>query len=210
VTRRRAGAVTLSLILLTLSVSALATGHAPSKDGSRPLDASGFTPVAGFDVAAAPAASPVVPASIAPAGPIGDFRLGERGLSPRPAVGGAAAPGIVVVPKPRPKPPAPQAVRSTSGGSHRVAGTASWYCLTGVSACHYAYPGGMYAAAGSELRVGNWRGRTVRVCSGSRCISVTLIDWCACSGSRVIDLYSDAFKRLAPLDTGLLKVSVSW
>ncbi len=93
---------------------------------------------------------------------------------------------------------------------HRVSGSASWYCLTGVSACHHSYPGGMYAAAGSELRVGAWRGRQVRVCAGTDCIWVRLIDWCACGGGHVIDLYSDAFKRLGPLNAGTLRVTVSW
>ena len=60
----------------------------------------------------------------------------------------------------------------------------------------------MYAAAGAEIRKGDWRGRTVTVCAGEDCIRVTLIDWCACEGNRVIDLYGDAFRRLAPLGRG--------
>ena len=92
----------------------------------------------------------------------------------------------------------------------RVGGTASWYCQTGVSSCHHAYPGGMYAAAGSELRIGDWRGRQVKVCAGGDCIWVRLIDWCACGGARIIDLYSDAFRRLAPLNSGVVRVTVSW
>jgi rare lipoprotein A (peptidoglycan hydrolase) len=68
----------------------------------------------------------------------------------------------------------------------------------------------MYAAAGPLLRVGDWRGRVVRVCGNGRCVTVKLIDWCACPGSRVIDLYSDAFQRLAPLSEGTIQVTVSW
>ena len=68
----------------------------------------------------------------------------------------------------------------------------------------------MYAAAGAELRKGDWRGRTVTVCAGSDCIRVTLIDWCACEGNRVIDLYGDAFRRLAPLGEGVIPVVVRW
>ena len=79
-----------------------------------------------------------------------------------------------------------------------------------MSSCHHSYPGGMYAAAGSELRIGNWRGRQVKVCSGGDCIWVRLIDWCACGGARIIDLYSDAFRRLAPLNSGVIRVTVSW
>jgi rare lipoprotein A (peptidoglycan hydrolase) len=68
----------------------------------------------------------------------------------------------------------------------------------------------MYAAAGPALRVGDWRGRTVRVCANGTCLDVRLIDWCQCYGSRVIDLYSDAFRRLAPLSEGTISVTVSW
>jgi rare lipoprotein A (peptidoglycan hydrolase) len=68
----------------------------------------------------------------------------------------------------------------------------------------------MYAAAGPALRVGAWRGRVVQVCGGGRCIVVTLIDWCACGGNHIIDLYSDAFRRLAPSSTGALPVTVRW
>ena len=87
---------------------------------------------------------------------------------------------------------------------------ASWYCKPGVSACHYQYSGGMYAAAGPALRVGDWRGRTVTVCGSGNCVNVKLMDWCACGSGRVIDLYSDAFSRLAPLSSGTLSVRVSW
>ena len=90
-----------------------------------------------------------------------------------------------------------------------IAGTASWYCGNG-SPCTRGYPGGLYAAAGPALRVGDWRGRVVRVCRLSTCIRVTLIDACQCYGARVLDLYSDAFRRLAPLSAGLVKVTVSW
>jgi len=92
----------------------------------------------------------------------------------------------------------------------RARGDATWYCVPGVSACHRAHAGGMYAAAGAELRVGDWRGRRVLVCQGDDCVRVTLVDWCACAGDRVIDLYGDAFRRLAPLSSGVLRVSVRW
>jgi rare lipoprotein A (peptidoglycan hydrolase) len=68
----------------------------------------------------------------------------------------------------------------------------------------------MYAAAGPGLRVGDWRGRVVRVCGNGRCVTVKLIDWCACPGSRVVDLYSDGFQRLAPLSSGTIQVTVTW
>lgn len=104
----------------------------------------------------------------------------------------------------------PKIVEETIPTSSSVKGTATWYCLSGVSRCHYKYSGGMYAAAGSELRVGKWRGRVVTVCQGDDCIKVKLIDWCACKGARIIDLYGDAFRRLAPLSSGTIPVKVSW
>lgn len=89
-----------------------------------------------------------------------------------------------------------------------ISGHATWYCMRGVSTCHKGHSGGMYAAAGASLRVGNWRGSRVRVCAAAKCVTVTLIDWCACGKGRVIDLYSDAFRKLAPTSRGVLSVTV--
>jgi rare lipoprotein A (peptidoglycan hydrolase) len=126
-------------------------------------------------------------------------------------------PVVAQVPASRPTVSLPSTVKSSVKKAptpkltgHRVRGGASWYCQTGVSACHRDYPGGMYAAAGAALRVGSWRGRQVRVCAGTDCIWVRLIDWCACGNGHIIDLYSDAFRRLAPLNTGVVRVTVSW
>ena len=93
---------------------------------------------------------------------------------------------------------------------HRASGSATWYCLAGVSRCPAAHTGGLYAAAGPELRVGDWRGRRVQVCGSGSCVIVTLVDWCACGGSHVIDLYGDAFRQLAPLNAGAVRVTVRW
>jgi rare lipoprotein A (peptidoglycan hydrolase) len=41
-------------------------------------------------------------------------------------------------------------------------------------------------------------------------VNVKLIDWCQCYGTRVIDLYSDAFRQLGSLSSGTLRVTVSW
>jgi hypothetical protein len=91
-----------------------------------------------------------------------------------------------------------------------VEGKASWYCGAG-SRCTRGYPAsGLYAAAGSALRVGDWRGRTVTVRSGSRSVQVKLIDWCFCGGGRVIDLYRSVFSRLGSPSRGVLPVQVSW
>ena len=94
--------------------------------------------------------------------------------------------------------------------STSVSGTASWFC-GGGSACTRGYPPGTFAAAaGPALRVGDWRGRIVKVCSGGRCVKVQLVDWCFCGSGRVIDLYRSAFSRLANPSRGLLRVSITW
>jgi hypothetical protein len=38
---------------------------------------------------------------------------------------------------------------------------------------------------------------------------VKIID-CNCSARRSIDLYADAFRRIAPLSAGRIKVTISW
>lgn len=133
--------------------------------------------------------------------PIADFADDQRSFAPRPKPRqpNEARSVTKVAPMPR--------ASSTGKGAR---GSATWYCKTGVSACHHAYPGGYYAAAGPELRVGNWRGRVVRVCGSGSCVNVRLVDWCACGGSHIIDLYSDAFQRLAPLSSGAVQVTVRW
>jgi len=90
-----------------------------------------------------------------------------------------------------------------------VSGIASWYC-GGGSACTRGYPEGtLAAAAGPALRVGDWRGRIVKVCGNGRCVKVSLVDFCACP-RRVIDLYRGAFSKLASPSRGVLRVSISW
>jgi rare lipoprotein A (peptidoglycan hydrolase) len=145
--------------------------------------------------------TPVEPSRPVATGVIVDVPVPAVRDSPRPDV---EQPSPVAV-KPRAT-PKPQIVQRATG-THRT-GTASWYCGHG-SACHHSYPGGLYAAAGPALRVGSWRGRTVIVRAGGRSVAVRLIDWCACP-RRIIDLYSDAFIRLAPLSRGVLKVTVTW
>ena len=134
-------------------------------------------------------------------GPIADYAVDQPSFAPRPAPRQANTARTVSKVSPMPK------WHSTG---HRASGSATWYCKTGVSACHSNYPGGYYAAAGPELRVGDWRGRVVHVCGSGSCVNVRLVDWCACGGSHIIDLYSDAFQRLAPLNAGALRVTVSW
>lgn len=88
-------------------------------------------------------------------------------------------------------------------------GIASYYCLIGVSRCTRHHPGGMYAAIRRDLLF--LRGRTVQVCADkNNCIYVKIID-CNCGPhANLIDLYSDAFKRLTNLSRGVVKVMVKW
>jgi rare lipoprotein A (peptidoglycan hydrolase) len=139
--------------------------------------------------------------SVAP-GQIGDFQEEQaRSFEPRANPKQPVKAESVLKPKPKPTPP--------PNPSHSVNGRAAWYCNNG-SGCPAGYSGGLYAAAGAALRVGNWRGRTVTVCGNGNCVNVTLVDWCACGGARVIDLFGAAYGRLAPLSTGTVAVTVSW
>lgn len=89
--------------------------------------------------------------------------------------------------------------------------------LLGGKATWYDVGPGHYAAAGPVLRdaLGGdpaFRGQRVSVCSGERCTTVVLTDWCAC-GERggiptLLDLSADAFRDLAPLSAGVIDVSI--
>jgi hypothetical protein len=72
------------------------------------------------------------------------------------------------------------------------------------------HPGGLYAAIRRDLLF--LRGRQVSVCVAgtSRCVSVTIID-CNCGAhANLIDMYSDAFRHLAPLSQGAVSVVLRW
>ena len=93
---------------------------------------------------------------------------------------------------------APQEV--TSPPRTAVRGSATWF----------AAPSGT-AAAGPELRAflgKNWRGQTVTVCAGGRCVRALLSDWCACGHGRVIDLDRRLFAALAAPSRGVIAVTV--
>lgn len=95
---------------------------------------------------------------------------------------------------------APKRLRTATAS---ISGQATWYAWR---------PG--QAAAGPRLREAlgpGWRGRTVRVCSASRCITVALTDWCACDPpSRLVDLDARSFAVIAPLSDGVIRVTVEW
>jgi hypothetical protein len=205
--RLRAASVGAILVSALLGAASIVTAQVPSSRSSEPLD---FRPVSITTGAAsgAPRDAPLAPdpahasaSRLSPASDVGDFV--PRTLEPEAQREAYGQPDV------QPETDA-RAQSKLPPTKLRARGTATWYCEDGVSPCHYAKSGGMYAAAGSEIRVGDWRGRTVTVCAGDECIRVTLIDWCACAGDRVIDLYGDAFRKLAPLGEGVIPVTIRW
>jgi hypothetical protein len=127
---------------------------------------------------------------------------------------------VILPPKPTPTPtatPRPKITGQVTGRRVILRGQATWFCLAGVSSCHKYYPDHIgkldyYAAAGSELRhvLGpKWRNKYVYVTYNHTTVKVKLVDWCLCKGARVIDLYSDAFRKLAPLGKGVISVKIS-
>lgn len=78
-----------------------------------------------------------------------------------------------------------------------AAGVASWYPADGLIA---AVPGWHWGDTPYP----------VRVSAGGRSVVVTVSD-CLCGRTdRIIDLSDDAFRRLAPLSAGVLRVTVEW
>jgi hypothetical protein len=211
----------IAVVLATVVASTIASGRVAPP--ARQVDSALLTRIAAPGAVAAALVPSPSAARSARVTAISDFPVAAPSAAARPAPDMPQPVGVVVVPTPTP-PRARATGSGTSGGGggggsggggpvgsgNSVSGTASWYCQPGVSACHYQYPGGYYAAAGPALRVGDWRGRAVRVCGAGGCVTVRLIDWCQCYGTRVIDLYSDAFRAIAPLSSGTTRVTVSW
>ena len=128
-------------------------------------------------------------------------------------VGGAPTPTASALATHRPTATvAPSVLRpAASMSGHSITGVASWYCRPGVSRCTRSHPDGLYAAIRRDLLA--LRGERVTVCRAdlpSVCVVVTIID-CNCGpNANLIDLYSDAFRELAPLSRGVVKVTVHW
>jgi len=96
--------------------------------------------------------------------------------------------------------PDPAARAGDGQGRQPLSGIATWYA---------SGPDCLCAAAGPALRIGDWRGSTVTV-NG---LAVRLIDWCACGPRHglptLLDLSDEAFRRLAPLGLGIVRVGVT-
>ena len=127
------------------------------------------------------------------------------GWTPEPDRWASGTLGVAVAPT-----PTPHAKRTSSTTApvkkrtHRL--------LSGIATWHATGRDGAYAAAGPLLREAlgrGWRGTRVLVCSGGRCVRVTLNDVCWCpKGRRLVDLSDEAFARLASLSRGVIAIDI--
>lgn len=166
---------------LAIAIAAVGASGA-ERSPTRPIPDSAFGPVV------------VLPGASAPNG-LGPIRTPDLSAIRDPLL--ASAPPARVQPALPGANPVVVAVTT-----HRISGTASWYCRAGSSPCSSGYADGggydAYAAAGPRLRAAigsGWRGKVVLV-DGLR---VKLIDWCQCyegqSNEKLLDLYYDVFAR---------------
>lgn len=131
-------------------------------------------------------------------------------LPSRTPIGGprdAAEADSAPTPEQRTLPPTQPTQQPAAPTTSSITGTATWYCLAGVSRCTRTAQNGLYAAISPDLDF--LRGKAISVCYGASCVTVEVID-CNCSAHRSIDLYADAFRMLAPLSAGRIKVTISW
>jgi hypothetical protein len=107
--------------------------------------------------------------------------------------------------------PPPSVVALTPGHgqvSALISGRATWYCGNGSPCTRGTSPDDMVAAI--DPTTGIDKGERVTVRHGGRSVTVRIVDVCACGGSRVIDLTSGAFRRLAPLSRGVIAVELEF
>ena len=143
--------------------------------------------------------TPALPSPVVLAG------AGSRTITPAPWPTGPVP--RRVTPAPRPTGMRPAAVETPPPATPRG------HTVVGV-ATYFKSPSGV-SAAGPALRAAlgpGWRGQSVRVCAGVRCVVTVLGDWCACGprpgGPTVIDLDDNVFAMLAPLSRGVIAVTV--
>jgi len=202
---RREGVLVGVLALFSLATVGGTLGLEPSRQAVYPPEA--FTSVADTT---APPTSPT------PTVALGDWDMQAAGKwlaaelasqTPRPTPTATPTPRPKPRATPKPKPraaPKPVALRT----SHKTTVTATWYCLPGTSRCPRGRSGGLYAAISPDLA--SLRGKLVRACYRGSCVVVKIID-CLCSRLHGIDLFADAFVKLAPLSKGSLRgVTISW
>jgi hypothetical protein len=143
-------------------------------------------------------------------------RSGSEG-SPPPAQSGAPLMAAVEQSHPRPAATVADAPRESGddgsgGAAPRYRGTATHYCLPGqrgTAYCTRGYgPEDMVAAIDTDLGFDKGDVVLVRSLAGDERVTVRIVDVCGCPGSRLIDLTSGAFRRLAPLGLGVIPVTV--
>ena len=208
---RRFAALAITASMFTLPL--LSASAAPLTK-PEPIDATAFRPVPTF----APTATSRSERSKVVAVIVDTFHYRFPSPKPRPQIDTPAVEpkSMTVVTPFRPSDVVP--------GGRRISGKVSWYCLAGVSKCARGYPSGsMVAAAGPRLRIAMgggapttapdpWRGKRVNVCveNTTRCVRVTLVDWCQCyykqGHEKLIDLYNKPWSDLGKPS----RVTVSW
>ncbi len=108
---------------------------------------------------------------------------------------------------------APPAVRGSLDGVPTPSPAASQHespaTRTGIASWYHdrSLPASAFYAAARSWRWGE-RPYQVRVCRLATCIVVTVRDHCGCPDGRLTDLSPEAFRRLAPLSAGLVRVGV--
>lgn len=138
--------------------------------------------------------SPVPTASGAPREPV------SAALHPPEPTTGVGSEGVTLAPTT----PIP--------GATTWSGTATWFCGAGSRCPRGHGPSELIAAIDrkdSPFRKGDRV--TVRYHCGNGCeraVTVRIVDVCACGGARLIDLSAKAFRRLAPLGTGVIPVTI--
>jgi len=203
------GRIAQAVLVILLSVALVfVLAHQAASDtpvSSSPVPASLFTQVE--------ASALLPPRSIAPDPVVADRRppiqsYGSSATPPSRPV--ATTPSPTAKPKPRPATTAKPTTLARTSSS--ISGTATFYCNKNgtrgpLSRCPVGRSGGLYAAISPDL--GFLRGKHVHVRCGASTVVVTIVD-CDCQAKRSIDLFADAFVRLAPLSSGKLHVTLSW
>jgi hypothetical protein len=94
-------------------------------------------------------------------------------------------------------------------GSVAVGGVSTWYCGPS-SACTHGY-GPNDAVAAIDPGLGIPKGTVLTVTGDAGTRRVTVVDVCACSGVRIIDLTSGMFRAIVgPLSRGTGRVTIEW
>ena len=186
-------------LLLVAAALLLAVVIGDQVRAARPVPTQGrtFVPFPTYAPTAAPSATPIAglheyqrPINVEP--------------KPIPVSGSTAAPGGT--------PPRARRDSTAAGGAGGQARHHTRHQLTGRARWYGTGRDGLYAAAGCALRkaMGDWRGRHVLVAYRRRAVEVRLNDAVGGCTRTLIDLSDEAFRYLAPLSRGVIRVTVGW